>query len=452
MVDRALKGKVKVKVNGELQEKELKTFAEQKDYIQEQLDKPEYLGKVKREINELSEKIKDANCQTLGQYFWHLYQKDRHNIDHKIRTKYTDREEHYLKEFDLICRTQELQDIDEKYSLKEPAKRYSGIVLDLYKAVFYQRPLKSQKHLVGPCTFEKNKARCPVSHPAFEEYRMWQFINNIKLRTPYDNNQRPLTDEEKEKVVKKFYREKSTFKFDDIARALTPKGVEAVYYKEREAKDADYVVNYKLNTNVSGCPVSAALKNVLGDKFNEVYKTQKHSAEKNGKPLEINITYRDIAWHALFTYDNQEKLREFGKEKLGLDDKKAKKFSKITPQQGYANLSLKAINKILPWLRKGLKYSHAVFMANLENVVDKDIWEQHSGDIETGIGNIIDRHDVELKKVNAVNNLVAKCRTKDEDGKTATWSEEAKPEYENELREQLQNVFSKKTWEEKENR
>ena len=40
----------------------------------------------------------------------------------------------------------------------------------LYKAIFFQRKLKSQKFLVGKCTFEPKKPRCPVSHFDFEEF------------------------------------------------------------------------------------------------------------------------------------------------------------------------------------------------------------------------------------------------------------------------------------------
>ena len=67
----------------------------------------------------------------------------------------------------------------------------------LRKAIFSQRPLKSQKGLVGTCTFEKGKARCSSSHPLYEDFRMYSFINNIKVQTPKDDALRNLTDEEK---------------------------------------------------------------------------------------------------------------------------------------------------------------------------------------------------------------------------------------------------------------
>jgi len=67
----------------------------------------------------------------------------------------------------------------------------------LRKAIFYQRPLKSQKGLIGKCPFETNKSRCAVSHPLFEEFRMLCFLNNIKIKTPTDEKLRVLNNEER---------------------------------------------------------------------------------------------------------------------------------------------------------------------------------------------------------------------------------------------------------------
>ena len=60
-------------------------------------------------------------------------------------------------------------------------------------------------------------------------------------------------------------------------------------------------------------------------------------------------------------------------EHLQLDENGAKAFTKIKIPQGYASLSLKALNKILPHLRNGLRYDEAVFVANLNAVLPKTI-------------------------------------------------------------------------------
>ena len=58
-------------------------------------------GKVKTSIKGLSEEMRDAGFEYLGDYFYDLYSKYGNKV--RIRTRYTDREQHYYKEFYAIC-------------------------------------------------------------------------------------------------------------------------------------------------------------------------------------------------------------------------------------------------------------------------------------------------------------------------------------------------------------
>lgn len=307
-------------------------------------------GTVKEAISSLSEEMANAGCEYLGEYFYQLYQRGE-----KIRNHYTARKEHYLKEFLAICEKQELD---------------AALVKNLERAIFDQRPLKSQKGQVGTCTFEKGKSRCPSSHPLYEDFRIYSFLNNIKVqvRTLYENADRPLTDEEKQKVIPLFKRKsKRTFVFEEIAKKLVGKN-NYCYYKDNE--DKPYRFNYQMDTQVSGSPVNAQLEEIFGedwlDSVCEVYTL----AEDKTRFQIMN----DV-WHALFFYDDDEKLKDFAKNRLQLDDEQAEKFSKISIPNDYAALSLKAIRKILPYMRDyGLIYSEAVFLANLVEVLPKHVW------------------------------------------------------------------------------
>jgi hypothetical protein len=98
------------------------------------------------------------------------------------------RNEHYLAEFKAIC---EKQDLDKNLG--------SDVVRQIEKAIFYQRPLKSQKGQVGKCVFEKNKTRCPSSHPmssigrvilsslSFQEITIWQFLSERQTGVEKNN-------------------------------------------------------------------------------------------------------------------------------------------------------------------------------------------------------------------------------------------------------------------------
>lgn len=310
-------------------------------------------GKVKESISNLTQEMHDAGYEYLGDYFYSLYNKGE-----KIRNHYTARNEHYLAEFKAIC---EKQDLDKNLGPE--------IVCQIEKAIFDQRPLKSQKGQVGKCVFEKNKTKCPSSHPMYEEFRMLSFINNIKIQTPNDSALRPLSAEERELIMPLFFRKsKKQFDFEDIAKKLAPKKHYGFYKKSSDA-EMPYLFNYPMDTSVSGCPVTAALKDIFGENWIDALCETYTLAEGKSRLDVVN----DI-WHALFFYTDETKLAEFGKNRLQLNDEEAKKFSEISLPSDYASLSLKAICKILPYLRRGLIYSHAVFLGNLCEVMPQYEW------------------------------------------------------------------------------
>lgn len=298
-------------------------------------------GKVKQEIKTLSADMAAAGCEYLGEYFYRLYQRKE-----KIRKHYTARNEHYLAEFRAICRKQRLDE-----ELRQA----------LEKAIFYQRPLKSQKGLVGKCTFEKDKSRCPVSHPRFEEFRMLQFINNVRVTGPGDAEPRPLSPEEVEIVRPLFLRKsKPHFDFEDIAKKIAGKGN---YACRGELLQAPYRFNCAGKSTVTGSPVSALFASVFGDDWQrEICSLYTLGAGKNEEQILNDV------WHVLFAFEDEERLQAWLQEKLQLSADDAKTLAAFRLPQGYASLSLNVINKILPYLRRGYRYDEAVFFANLGKV------------------------------------------------------------------------------------
>lgn len=335
-------------------------------------------GAVKEGISTLSQDMMAASCEYLGEYFFKLYQKGE-----KIRNHYTARKEHYLKEFKAICAKQELDE---------------DLVTKLEHAIFDQRPLKSQKGQVGVCTFEKGKSRCPSSHPLYEDFRMYSLLNNIKVQvnTMFEKGERFLTDEEKKTIIPLFKRKsKRTFVFEDIAKKLAGKN-NYCYYKSGEEKL--YMFNYQMDTQVSGSPVNAQLEEIFGeDWLTSVCEVYTLSKDKSRFQIMNDI------WHALFFYDDEDKLKEFAKNRLQLGDDDAERFSKISIPNDYAALSLKAIRKIIPYMRNnGLIYSEAVFLANLVDVLPQHVWGVKEVR-EAAIENVIDvMHSYDKNNVDGI--------------------------------------------------
>lgn len=402
-------------------------FEKGKAEITERLNKKDVLGKVKGKIKDISQAMTDGGFETLGQYFFSLYNRE------KIRNQYTSREEHYLEEFITICKVQGIDSINEKEQL--PEKKFDGLAKDLYKAIFFQRPLKSQKGSIGKCSFETSKSRCAVSHPDFEEYRMWTYLNTIKIGTQSEKTLRFLTQQEKLKLVPKFYR-KNDFNFEVLAKELVEKGASFGFYKSSKKNEYFYWFNFKPTDTVSACQVSASLKNVIG----EDWKTKTFNYKTlNAKKEEVtkSVDYKDL-WHLLSVATSDVYLYEYAKEKLGFDDKSAKAFSKIKLKKDFASLSLAAISKILPYIKEGLLYSHAVFMANIENIVDESIWNdvEQRKYIQTKIAEIVENYTFDKNQLEIINGLIKEAKLK-----TEYYSKEAENLYKIDLASKLVSFY-----------
>lgn len=303
-------------------------------------------GKVKGDIARLTDEIAAAGCKTLGQYFHKILESNKSKIEKtRIRKRYTGRIEHYETEFAAIMDAQGLKPSDE---LRE----------SLHKAIFYQRPLRSQKHLVGSCPLEQDHLRCRIAHPAFEEFRTLAFVNNLRLvQTNGEGEKLPLPKEYRPAVLDCFCR-KSNFKFGTIMKKLGKElkktGMEFYYHTAEEVMTA--------NT------VSCSLKEVFGER--------KYDAQ--------------TLFDALVFFDDDAKLRDwvmkhFNKEaNEGIDkeirprllvdgdltEEECDKLAKIKIKDGYAKYSLKAINKILPFLRMGRNLRHALLLAKLPDLME----------------------------------------------------------------------------------
>ena len=340
-------------------------LAQRRGFLSNRLDQSDEKesGKVKESISELSDEMKKAGCEFLGDYFYKLY--SERGVTVRIRNRYTDREEHYKKEFYEICKVQGLDELQ---------------IRDLERALYFQRPLKSQRQGVGRCTMEPSRPRCADSHPAYERFRMLSFINNIKVKGPHDIDLRPLNEEERKKINGLFF-SKPQFDFKDIAKAIAGK---KNYQYIKDKGDLPYKFNYRMSQGVTGCPTTASLIDIFGEDYADgIAEQYTLSAGKTKDQM------TDDVWNVLYSFADKEKVKAWGMDKLQLDEETADKFSKIRLSHSFASLSLCAIRKILPWLEAGMIYSHAVMMAKVPDIVGKNIWNKYSETIISELSELI---------------------------------------------------------------
>ncbi|MFN3942337.1 MAG: type II CRISPR RNA-guided endonuclease Cas9 [Flavobacterium sp.] len=290
-------------------------------------------------ITETQQNIQD---KTLGSYLFEIYPKENQPFQNgleRIRNRYTTRKM-YVDEFELIWNKQSQFHAQLTEELKT---LFGGRKLDGYKEdgiLFHQRPLRSQKHLVGNCSFEPNKTKCPISAIPFEQFRVWQWVNTVEY------NGKKISQEEKEKIVEFLYaNEKPEFK--KIRKAI---GKES----------AEFKFNYKDDDKIVGAYTISHLSN------------KKYFGKKW---FEFSEKEQEDIWHVLYFFDSKSNLKEYAIKNWNFTEEQAASIAKFNLKDGYSSLSRKAISNILPFLKLGFTYDVAVVLGGIKNVFGSE-WEK----------------------------------------------------------------------------
>lgn len=398
-------GIVGMKRNGNKTEQKVENYRWRKEALTRQIGLEELaivLQKINSQINgasgllgAISDRSKELYFlkQTVGQYQWNELQK---NPNYSLKNQVFYRQD-YLDEFERIWETQrkfhpELTD-ELKHELRD-------IV------IFYQRPLKSQKGLVGFCELESSQKEiikdgkqktvtvglrcCPKSSPLFQCFKIWQSINNISVtgniiperqRDLFGDEiinkygTRPLMEEEKQKLFWELNL-KERMSAAEILKLLFP--------DERNLKlnFKEVKGNTTMSAFVNACrqviymsghddiDFSKQSAQYTTDTIKEVFGTIGAHADfltfdpcLDGKAFAMQPAYR--LWHLLYSYtgDNSatgdERLKERIADICGLDKEYASAFASIALQDDYGSLSAKAMRKILPFMMDGNEYSVA---------------------------------------------------------------------------------------------
>ena len=306
-------------------------------------------------------------------------------------------------------------------------------------SIFWQRPLRSQKGTIGKCTLETSKYRCPASRPEFEEFRALSFINNIQFRLKNDkkNEWKQLELNLRKQLFEEKCFVQKDFEFYGIYKWL----------QKKNGHD-NWELNFNFKTNVSACTVSARMKNIFGEQWNNI------EVRKDKKYNEYKISAYEDIWHVLFESNDEDFISEYGRTKLKLDDEQIKKLIALwyAMPVSYGNLSLKAINNILPFLREGFIYTEATLLAKVPEVLGEKIWSANKELITKSLKqDVIASNRDEKRLLNIVNNLIAQYKSLPEDEKYAVKDYDYKIDgFENKkIAEACLEAFGKETWKEK---
>lgn len=330
-----------------------------------------------------------AEHKTVGQYFAEQLRQNQSEsptggISYRIKDQIFSRQR-YIDEYDQIMAAQRVH--------------YPDILTDEFirmlrdEVIFIQRPLKSCKHLVSLCEFEKQEKVmrvqqddgeggrqlverkikfgpkvAPKSSPLFQLCRIYEAVNNIRLTRP-DGSPRDITPEERAKIVAHL-QSSASLSFAALKKLLKEKALIADQLTTKSG----------LKGNSTRVALATALQpypqyhHLLDMELETRIMTVQLTDEETGE-----VTEREVAvvtdsyirqplyrlWHILYSIEERDAMRRALITQLGMKEEdldvglldQLYRLDFVKP--GYGNKSAKFICKLLPQLQQGLGYSEA---------------------------------------------------------------------------------------------
>lgn len=305
-------------------------------------------GTVKAGISELEKLMGD---RTLGQYFASLDPSD--SDGRRIRGRWTARQM-YEEEFDRIWTEQ---------AAHHPAVMTADAKQAISKAIFFQRPLKSQRHLIGRCSLIRGKRRAPIADRLYQRFRMLQKINDLEIiphkqvqvedvdkttgevrinaktgapkrvrRVVPDPEQqpRPLTADERAAAIARLVEGDATF------TQLRKAGAAPKHSK------FNFETGPEGETRLPGHRTDEKLRSIFGGSWDELSDADK-----------------DAVVEDCLSFVRADAMEKRGREFWKLSAEDARAFARLNLEEGYAGLSRSAMRRLLPELEKGTAYATA---------------------------------------------------------------------------------------------
>ena len=330
-----------------------------------------------------------AEHKTVGQYFAEQLRQNQSEsptggISYRIKDQIFSRQR-YIDEYDQIMAAQRVH--------------YPDILTDEFirmlrdEVIFMQRPLKSCKHLVSLCEFEKQERVmrvhqddgkggrqlverrvkfgpkvAPKSSPLFQLCRIYEAVNNIRLTRP-DGSPRDITPEERAKIVAHL-QSNASLSFAALKKLLKEKALIADQLTSKSG----------LKGNSTRVALASALQpypqyhHLLDMELETRMMTVQLTDEETGE-----VTEREVAvvtdsyvhqplyrlWHILYSIEERDAMRralitQLSMKEEDLDGGLLDQLYRLDfVKPGYGNKSAKFICKLLPQLQQGLGYSEA---------------------------------------------------------------------------------------------
>ena len=276
---------------------------------------------------------------------------------------------------------EELYALNEAYRNSISNRDFTYLFLD--DIIFYQRPLKSKKSLIANCPYEsrfdkngeEHSVKCIAkSNPLFQEFRLWQFVQNLRIyqreKTVQDNQLDLFGEPSAQKLqvdvditAELFTSEEDYVKLFDWLNDKKSIQQEALIHsyfkKEKDKYRWNYVEDKEYPCNETRAELLSGLK-------------------KCGIAASFLTHEQEMAlWHILYSIDDKSEIEKALKkfaDKHNLPEAFAEVFAKIKPfKKDYGSYSEKAIKKLLSLMRMGKYWNYENIDTNTKDRIQKII-------------------------------------------------------------------------------
>lgn len=300
----------------------------------------------------IAELTTDLQGRTIGQALYHELSQSGYQ---RVRGRTYLRQD-YIHEFNTIWETQ--QQYHPQLTGGPDDRRYDSLYWQVAnETLYFQRPLKSAKGLVGKCIFETHLRVCPVSSPYYQAFVLYQKLNDVEMTFLQTRQKRKLTSEERNLILKALHQHKSVDRSNKLSQA---KIVKLLGFKRDQVQ-----INFDA---------------LQGNKtYNILYKTLEEAGVED---IEQCLLWDETAqeqdlmsypnlyslWHVLYSVEDEGALIRILQDKYGFSPDQAQYISqKVGFKPDFGKLSTKAIKNLLQYMRQGKQYSVACDAAGYDH-------------------------------------------------------------------------------------
>jgi CRISPR-associated endonuclease Csn1 len=284
----------------------------------------EELGKVKGSIEGLAAAMQADGARTLGEYFARLDpEKKRIRNSETEFSHYTSREM-YESEFRQIWEAQ---------APHHEGRLTAALRAALSRAIYYQRPLKDQSRLVGPCElFPKEEKRAAFCTLDAQRMRVLGFVNNLRVEVGLAGES-SLTEEQRSALLARC-ESSERVGFADVRKMP---GI---------GKGTKFTVERGGEKYVPGNITNARLERALGEIWRGMGRDEQERLVGMMADERKYPTSKQLAAALGAEYGFTPALASETAEKVHLPE-------------GYARFSARALRALMPYLEQGLTVEEA---------------------------------------------------------------------------------------------